>query len=305
MDYKSTLNMPKTDFEMRGNLANKEPNILKQWQKDNYYQNILAHHKGQKAFILHDGPPYANGNLHAGTAMNRTIKDFIVRSHAMLGFYTPFFPGWDTHGLPIENAVQKLGVDRKALSAAEFRKKCAEYAQGQIKTQMETEKRLGQIADYDHPYISLQKAFEARQIRSFANMALKGMIFQGLKPVYWSPFNETAVADSEIVYRDVKDATIYLKFPISDGKGILDNEDYFVIWTTTPWTIPSNEAVCIHPDLEYAEVLTEKGKLILLAKFVDNLLAKFNLTNKGILRTFKGRELEGICYHHTGKSCYR
>ena len=298
MDYKSTLNMPKTDFEMRGNLANKEPNILKQWQKDNYYQNILAHHKGQKAFILHDGPPYANGNLHAGTAMNRTIKDFIVRSHAMLGFYTPFFPGWDTHGLPIENAVQKLGVDRKALSAAEFRKKCAEYAQGQIKTQMETEKRLGQIADYDHPYISLQKAFEARQIRSFANMALKGMIFQGLKPVYWSPFNETAVADSEIVYRDVKDATIYLKFPISDGKGILDNEDYFVIWTTTPWTIPSNEAVCIHPDLEYAEVLTEKGKLILLAKFVDNLLAKFNLTNKGILRTFKGRELEGICYHH-------
>ncbi len=217
MDYKDTLNMPNTEFEMRGNLAQKEPGILKNWQQDNYYQNLLEHHKGQKAFILHDGPPYANGNLHAGTAMNRTIKDFIIRSHAMSGFYTPFFPGWDTHGLPIENAIQKLGIDRKALSAAEFRRKCEEYAHEQIAQQMETEKRLGQIADYEHPYITLTKGFEARQIQSFAKMALNGMIFQGLKPVYWSPFNETAVADSEIVYKDVKDATIYLKVPIADG----------------------------------------------------------------------------------------
>ena len=298
MDYKDTLNMPNTDFEMRGNLAQKEPGILKNWQQDNYYQNLLKHHKGQKAFILHDGPPYANGNLHAGTAMNRTIKDFIIRSHAMSGYYTPFFPGWDTHGLPIENAIQKLGVDRKALSAAEFRRKCEEYAHQQIAQQMETEKRLGQIADYEHPYITLKKEFEARQIQSFASMALKGMIFQGLKPVYWSPYNETAVADSEIVYKDVKDATIYLKFPIADGKGVLTADDNFVIWTTTPWTIPSNMAVSVHPDLEYALVQTSAGNLVVLAKFVDSLLEKFNLENLGILKTFTGKEIEGVTYHH-------
>ena len=298
MDYKETLHMPNTTFEMRGNLAKKEPGILKEWQDHNYYQNILEHHKGEKAFILHDGPPYANGNLHAGTAMNRVIKDFIVRSHAMSGYYTPFFPGWDTHGLPIENAIQKLGVDRKSMSSAEFRKKCEEYARKQIAQQMETEKRLGQVADYDHPYITLLPEFEARQIRTFGQMASKGMIFQGLKPVYWSPFNETAVADSEIVYKDVKDATIYLAFQIADGKGVLDSDDYYVIWTTTPWTIPSNEAVSLNPDLIYAEVQTEKGKLVVLEKFVDKLLAKFNLENKGVLRTFKGKELEGITYHH-------
>lgn len=298
MDYKDTLNMPNTDFEMRGNLAQKEPGILKNWQQDNYYQSLLKHHKGQKAFILHDGPPYANGNLHAGTAMNRTIKDFIIRSHAMSGYYTPFFPGWDTHGLPIENAIQKLGVDRKALSAAEFRRKCEEYAHQQIAQQMETEKRLGQIADYEHPYITLKKEFEARQIQSFATMALNGMIFQGLKPVYWSPYNETAVADSEIVYKDVKDATIYLKFPIADGKGVLGADDNFVIWTTTPWTIPSNMAVSVHPDLEYALVKTSAGNLIVLAKFVDRLLEKFNLENLGILKTFTGKEIEAATYHH-------
>lgn len=305
MDYKDTLNMPNTDFEMRGNLAQKEPGILKNWQQDNYYQNLLKHHKGQKAFILHDGPPYANGNLHAGTAMNRTIKDFIIRSHAMSGYYTPFFPGWDTHGLPIENAIQKLGVDRKTLSAAEFRRKCEEYAHQQIAQQMETEKRLGQIADYEHPYITLTKGFEARQIQSFASMALKGMIFQGLKPVYWSPYNETAVADSEIVYKDVKDATIYLKFPIADGKGVLTADDNFVIWTTTPWTIPSNMAVSVHPDLEYALVKTSAGNLVVLAKFVDRLLEKFNLENLGILKTFTGKEIEGVTYHHVAldKEC--
>ncbi len=298
MDYKETLHMPKTDFEMRGNLTKKEPGILKQWQENNYYQDLLKHHEGQKSFILHDGPPYANGNLHAGTAMNRVIKDFINRTHAMSGYYTPFFPGWDTHGLPIENAIQKLGVDRKKLSAAEFRKKCDEYAHEQISQQMETEKRLGQIADYEHPYITLTKEFEARQIRNFSKMALDGFIFQGLKPVYWSPFNETAVADSEIVYRDVKDATIYLAFQIADGKGVLDSDDYFVIWTTTPWTIPSNEAVCLNERLEYSEVQTKKGKLIVLSKFVDKLLEKFELENLGVLRTFKGKELEGITYHH-------
>lgn len=298
MDYKSTLQMPRTTFEMRGNLAKKEPVILKQWEENNYYQTLLDHHKGQKAFVLHDGPPYANNDLHAGTAMNRIIKDFIIRTHAMSGYYTPFFPGWDTHGLPIENAIQKLGVDRKKLSAADFRSKCMEYAKKQIEIQMATEKRLGSIADYEHPYITLDKHFEARQIRTFADMALKGLIFQGLKPIYWSPFNETAIADSEIVYIDKTDPTIFVSFNVVDGKGVLDENDNFVIWTTTPWTIPANLAICLNPDLVYAEVKTEKGNLIFLENMVDDLLGRFNLENQGILRTFKGRELENITVKH-------
>ena len=194
MDYKDTLHMPRTSFEMRGNLAKKEPGILKQWEDNNYYQTLLEHHKGEKAFVLHDGPPYANNDLHAGTAMNRCVKDFIVRSHAMSGFYTPFFPGWDTHGLPIENAIQKLGVDRKKLSSAEFRSKCMEYAKKQIEIQMATEKRLGAVADYDHPYITLDKHFEARQIRTFEKMALDGLIFQGWAATPFEQWKQTSPA---------------------------------------------------------------------------------------------------------------
>ena len=297
MEYKETLQMPKTDFEMRGNLPTKEPKILEKWEKADHYHKILDKNKDHTPFVLHDGPPYANGNLHAGTAMNRIIKDIIVRSKAMAGFYTPFFPGWDTHGLPIENAVQKLGVNRKEVTPKEFREKCEEYAWGQLNTQMATEKRLGQIADYEHPYISLNKEFEARQIRSFAKMALDGMIFQGLKPIYWSPYQETAIADSEIVYFDVKDPTIYVAFDVSDAKGVLDGDERFVIWTTTPWTIPANLAICLNPDFEYAVVKTEKGKLIFLNSMKDALLEKFELTGE-VVKTFKGRELEGITVKH-------
>ena len=298
MEYKETLHMPKTEFEMRGNLPNKEPDILKSWQDDDYYHKFLDKNKDKTPFVLHDGPPYANGNLHAGTAMNRIIKDIIVRSKAMLGYYTPFFPGWDTHGLPIENAVQKLGVNRKEVSAEEFRKKCEEYAWSQIKTQMATEKRLGEIADYENPYISLKKEFEARQIKSFAKMALDGMIYQGLKPIYWSPYQETAIADSEIVYIDKKDPTIYVAFDVKDNKGVFSEDAKFVIWTTTPWTIPANLAICLNEAFDYVMVKTEKGNLIFLKSMTEKLLEKFELTNLGELHTFKGKELEGIkCVH--------
>ena len=298
MDYKDTLHMPNTGFEMRGNLANKEPGILDKWQKQDYYKRILEKNEGNKPFILHDGPPYANGNLHAGTAMNRTIKDIIVRSKAMAGYYTPFFPGWDTHGLPIENAIQKLGVNRKEVTAKEFREKCEEYAHQQIAGQMATEKRLGQVADYEHPYITLNKEFEARQVRSFAKMALDGMIFQGLKPIYWSPWQETAIADSEIVYFDKKDTSIFVAFDVLDGKGVLDGDEKFVIWTTTPWTIPSNLAICLNDYLDYCVVNTEKGKLIFLESKIDELLPKFGLTNLGVLKHFKGRDLEYVTVKH-------
>ncbi|MBR2990574.1 MAG: isoleucine--tRNA ligase [Solobacterium sp.] len=298
MDYKNTLRMPKTEFEMRGNLAKKEPLILKQWEEDHYFEKLLDHHKGEKAFVLHDGPPYANNNLHAGTAMNRVIKDFINRSHAMNGYYTPYFPGWDTHGLPIENAIQKAGVDRKALTPAEFREKCMEYAKKWIDVQMGTEKRLGQIADYEHRYVTLDKHFEARQIRSFAKMALDGLIFQGLKPIYWSPYNETAVADSEIVYFDKKDATIYVAFNVTDGKGMLGSDDRIVIWTTTPWTIPANQAIAVNADLEYAEVATEKGKLVFALSLLETLKGKLSLEKAEVLRVFKGKDLEYIRVQH-------
>ena len=298
MEYKDTLNMPDTGFEMRGNLPTKEPQILKKWEEKDHYHKILEKNEGHTPFILHDGPPYANGNLHAGTAMNRIIKDIIVRSKGMLGYYAPFFPGWDTHGLPIENAIQKLGVDRKKVSPREFREKCEEYAHQQIKGQMETEKRLGQVADYDHPYITLTKDFEARQIRCFAKMAMDGMIFQGLKPIYWSPYQETAIADSEIVYFDRKDPTIYVTFDVKDGKGVLDGDEKFVIWTTTPWTLPGNVAITLHPELEYAIVETEKGKLIMLKDLVEMLMQKFELNDYKVLKTYKGKELEYIVCKH-------
>lgn len=297
MEYKDTLHMPNTEFEMRGNLPSKEPNFLKEWEEDDHYTKILERNKGNKPFVLHDGPPYANGNLHAGTAMNRIIKDIIVRSKGMAGYYTPFFPGWDTHGLPIENAIQKLGVNRKEVSPSEFREKCAEYARGQIATQMTTMKRLGQVADYKHPYITLNKEYEARQIRSFAKMALEGLIYQGLKPIYWSPYQETAIADSEIVYFDRKDPTIFVSFDVVDPKGVLDGDEKFVIWTTTPWTIPANLAICLNEAFDYAVVKTEKGKLIFLESKVEELLNKFELTGE-VIKTFKGKELEGILCRH-------
>ena len=298
MDYKDTLLMPKTDFEMRGNLPTKEPLILEKWEQEEHYKKILQAHENEPYFVLHDGPPYANGNLHAGTAMNRIIKDFINRTHAMNGFYTPFFPGWDTHGLPIENAIQKLGVNRKEIAPADFRKKCEEYAYGQIATQMQTMKRLGTVADFEHPYITLKKEFEARQINSFAKMALDGLIYQGLKPIYWSPVSETAIADSEIVYIDKKDPTIFVAFDVLDGKGVLNGDERFVIWTTTPWTIPANLGICLNEAFTYAVVQTEKGKLIVLEKKVDELLEKFGLTNQGILKTYLGKELEYVTVKH-------
>ena len=222
----------------------------------------------------------------------------IIKYKSMNGFNAPYVPGWDTHGLPIENAVQKLGVDRKKVSPSEFRQKCEEYAHEQIKTQMATEKRLGQVADYQHPYITLQKGFEARQIRSFAKMALDGMIYQGLKPIYWSPYQETAIADSEIVYFDRKDPTIYVTFDVSDGKGILQGDEKFVIWTTTPWTIPANLAICLNPRFTYAVVKTQKGKLIVLDSMVKDLMAKFELKEYEVIKTYRGEDLEGIRVKH-------
>ena len=229
MNYKDTLHLPKTDFEMRGNLNKKEPAIQEQWDAQKIYQRMLETREGAPLFSLHDGPPYANGNIHIGHALNKILKDILVRSKYMAGFKTPFRPGWDTHGLPIEVAIQKLGVDRKTMPTHEFRKLCEDYAREQVAIQTKDFKALGTVADYDNPYITLNKDFEAKQIAIFAKMAMKGMIYKGLKPVYWSPSSESALAEAEIEYQERRDPTIYVSFNVVDGKDVLSSDDSLLI----------------------------------------------------------------------------
>ncbi len=298
MEYKDTLLMPKTAFEMRGKLPSKEPLIQKRWQDEDLYGKMMAKRDGAPKFVLHDGPPYANGDIHLGHALNKIIKDIIVRSHFMAGYQTPYIPGWDTHGLPIETAITKQGHDRKKMPLADFRKLCYDFALEQVERQKKGFLAVGSIGDYDHPYVTLHKTFEARQIEVFAKMALDGLIYKGLKPVYWSPSSESALAEAEIEYKDVKSPTIFVKFDVLDGKGVLNGDESFVIWTTTPWTIPANLAICLHPQFTYALVECEKGKLIVLAEMVDALWEKFELKEKKLLNTFQGKELELITTKH-------
>ena len=298
MNYKDTLLMPKTDFEMRGNLPKKEPKYVQRWQDNNMYEKVIQQNEGKDSFVFHDGPPYANGNMHMGHMLNKVIKDVICRYKNMQGLYTPYIPGWDTHGLPIENAIQKLGVNRKEMDTAKFREKCDAYAHEQVNKQMEQLIRMGTFADYKHPYLTLQHEFEARQIEVFAKMAMDGLIFKGLKPVYWSPSSESALAEAEVEYHDVKSPTIFVKFAVKDGKGILDNDVNFVIWTTTPWTIPANLAICLNANFVYALVETEKGKLIVLETMVDELMAKFEISDYKVINHYKGSELEYITCQH-------
>ena len=298
MDYKDTLHMPKTDFEMRGNLVKKEPKIQKRWQDIDLYGKMLEKRKDAQPFVLHDGPPYANGDIHLGHALNKILKDVINRSRYMAGYKVPYIPGWDTHGLPIETAVTKAGYDRKKMGIAEFRKICHDYALEQVARQKAGFLALGSIGDYDHPYITLQKEFEAKQIEVFGKMALDGLIYKGLKPVYWSPSSETALAEAEVEYKDMKTPTIYVKFKVKDGKGLLDDDTYFVIWTTTPWTIPANQGISLNPRMTYAVVDTDKGKLVMLEMLVDQLCNDFGCERYEIIKTFKGQEAEYITYEH-------
>ncbi|MEG0330482.1 MAG: isoleucine--tRNA ligase [Longicatena sp.] len=298
MEYKDTLFMPKTDFEMRGKLPSKEPKFQQRWKEQEIYEKMLAKREGCEAFVLHDGPPYANGDIHLGHALNKILKDVIIRNRFMAGYKTPFIPGWDTHGLPIETAIQKLGHNRKEMELADFRKLCYDYALEQVAKQKAGFLSLGVVGDYDHPYITLNKEFEAHQIQIFGRMASEGLIYKGLKPVYWSPSSESALAEAEIEYHDIKSPTIFVKFAVKDGLGILDNDTSFVIWTTTPWTIPANLAICLNKDFTYALVQSEKGKLIVLQEMVDALWDKFELKQKDIIKTFKGKELEMITCQH-------
>ena len=296
MEVKKSLLMPKTSFEMRGNLATKEPLLIKKWTEDEVYTKM---NEGKDLeFMLHDGPPYANGAMHCGHMLNRVIKDFVIRYKNMSGFKTPFVFGWDTHGLPIENMVTKSGVNRKTTPIYEFREKCKEYAYTQVERQKADIRRLGCLGDFDHPYITLTPEFEAREVECFKEMALKGLIYKGLKPVYWSPSSESALAEAEIEYQDVKAYTIYVSFDVKDGKGIVDNDAKFIIWTTTPWTLPANLAICANPLFNYGLFETNKGKFVFLQDLKDTLCDLLGFTTCTLIKEFKGKELDGIVCSH-------
>ncbi|SIT67743.1 isoleucine--tRNA ligase [Edaphobacillus lindanitolerans] len=298
MDYKSTLLMPKTDFPMRGNLPKNEPNMQEKWEKMDIYGKVLERTKGRPFFVLHDGPPYANGDLHMGHAMNKVLKDIIVRHRSMTGFHAPYVPGWDTHGLPIEQALVNKGVNRKEMSVAEFRKLCEEYAYEQIDRQRTQFKRIGVRGDWDHPYITLKPEFEARQIGVFGDMAKKGYIYKGKKPVYWSPSSESALAEAEIEYKDKRSPSIYVAFPVKDGKGVLDAGTNFIIWTTTPWTIPANLGISVHPEFVYSVVEADGKKWVVAKDLVEQVGEKLGWTDAATVKEMKGAELEHIVATH-------
>lgn len=300
MDYKDTLLMPKTNFPMRGGLPNKEPKIQEEWDANDIYQKALDKNKDNEHYILHDGPPYANGNLHMGHALNKILKDFITRYKTMQGFYTPYVPGWDTHGLPIEQALTKKGVKRKELSIAEFRRKCEAFALEQIENQKKDFKRLGVKGDFADPYITLKPEYEAAQIRLFGEMADKGLIYKGKKPVYWSPSSESSLAEAEIEYQDKRSPSIYVAFDVKDSKGIVDEDAKFVIWTTTPWTLPSNVAITVHPDLIYGQYNVNGDKYIIGKDLVANVAEALGWNEAAIEleKEFKGSDLEYIETQH-------
>ena len=275
-DFNATLNLPKTDFPMRAGLPKREPEMLKNWEEMDIYNEMLKKNEGHPRFSLHDGPPFSNGNIHMGHALNKSIKDFIVRSYAMRGYYTPYIPGWDNHGMPIESAIIKeQKLNHKAMSVADFRSACEAYARKYVGIQREGFKRLGVIGDWEHPYCTMNKGFEADEIRIFGKMYRNGHIYKGLKPVYWCAKDETALAEAEIEYQDDPCTTVYVKFPMFDHQGKLSHLDtsklYFVIWTTTIWTLPGNLAIALHPDEQYSIVKAPNGEMYIMA---DALTAK-------------------------------
>ncbi|MEK5215024.1 isoleucine--tRNA ligase [Psychrobacillus sp. FSL H8-0487] len=298
MEYKDTLLMPKTAFPMRGNLPVKELEIQAKWAEQDIYKKVQDHTKDRPFFVLHDGPPYANGDLHMGHALNKVLKDMIVRHKSMTGFHAPYVPGWDTHGLPIEQALTNKGVKRKELSLAEFRKLCEEYAYQQIDNQRSQFKRLGVRGDWENPYVTLTPDFESRQIEVFGAMAKKGYIYKGLKPVYWSPSSESALAEAEIEYQDKKSPSIYVSFKVTEGKGVLEEGTKFIIWTTTPWTIPANLAISLHPKVEYAVVETKGSKFVVALDLVKAVAEELGWEEYTVERTLLGQEMDRLVAKH-------
>ena len=302
--YDLTLNLPKTDFPMRAGLPKREPDMLKHWEELDIYNEMLKKNEGKPLFNLHDGPPFSNGNIHMGHALNKCIKDFITRSYAMRGYYTPYIPGWDNHGMPIESAIIKeQKLNHKAMSVADFRSACEAYAEKYIGIQMEGFKRLGVIGDWEHPYKTMNKGFEADVVRVFGKMYKNGHIYKGLKPVYWCAHDETALAEAEIEYQDDPCTTVYVKFAMNDDLGKLSHLDksklYFIIWTTTIWTLPGNLAIALHPDESYAIVKAANGEMYIVAEaLVEKVMKVGGIDEYEIVETHSGSFFENMLASH-------
>ena len=301
MDYNQTVHLPQTDFPMRAGLPKREPDMLKEMYDHDLYNKMVKRNEGKPTFVLHDGPPYANGNIHIGTALNKILKDIIVKEKNMTGFCAPYVPGWDTHGLPIESAVLKdKSVKREEMTTAQFRTKCREYAESYIAKMTGQFQRLGVLGEWDNPYITLLPEFEAKQIEVFGKMAEKGLIYKGMKPVYWCPFDQTALAEAEIEYADDPCTTIFVKFPVADDKGKLGqyadlSRTYFVIWTTTPWTIPGNYAICLNAEFDYVLLQVPSGDVYVLAQDLAESVCKaagIDYAACTVLATLKGSAFE-------------
>ena len=304
MEYKSTLNMSKSGFPMRAGLPKREPEMLKHWEELDLYNELLKKNEGKPLFNLHDGPPFSNGALHMGHALNKSLKDFITRSYAMRGYYTPYIPGWDNHGMPIESAIIKQNkLNHKAMSVADFRTACHEFADHYIDVQREGFKRMGVVGDWEHPYKTMDPSFEAQEVRVFGKMYRNGHIYKGLKPVYWCPHDETALAEAEIEYQDDPCTTVYVKFPMNDDLGKLGHLDKsklsFVIWTTTIWTLPGNLAIALHPDESYAVVKAPNGEMYIMAEaLVEKVMKIGGFDSYEIVETHPGSFYENMLASH-------
>ena len=305
MEYKKTLNMNKSGFPMRAGLPMREPGMLEQWNKVDVYHELLKKNEGKPLYALHDGPPFSNGGLHMGHALNKSLKDFMIRSAAMRGYYTPYIPGWDNHGMPIESAIiKKNKLNHKKMSVADFRSACHEFAQHYIDVQMEGFKRLGVLADWEHPYKTMAPSFEAEEVKVFGAMYKKGYIYKGLKPVYWCWHDETALAEAEIEYQDDPCTTVYVKFPMHDDLGKLPNVDcsklYFVIWTTTIWTLPGNLAICLNPRESYVIVRDNaSGEMYIVAEaLMDKVMAIGSVSDYTVVERHEGAFFENMLADH-------
>ena len=304
MDYKNTIITPKTDFPMRAGLPQREPAMLERWNKIDVYGQLLKKNEGKPAFILHDGPPFSNGDLHMGHALNKTLKDFIIRSYAMRGYYTPYVPGWDNHGMPIESAIiKKNKLNHKAMPVTEFRSACEAFAQDFIDRQMAGFRRLGVMGDWAHPYKTMDKHFEAEEVKVFGEMYRKGYIYKGLKPVYWCPKDETALAEAEIEYQDDPCTSIYVKFAVKDDKGKLADygtaNTYFIIWTTTTWTLPGNLAIALNPVEDYVLLQADNGERYIVASaLAEKTMKAGKIEHYEELTHFNGRFFEYMTAQH-------
>ncbi|HFQ79765.1 MAG TPA: isoleucine--tRNA ligase, partial [Desulfobacterales bacterium] len=297
MDYKSTLNLPKTKFKMKANLAQREPEFLKQWQRDDLYARVQEQTAGRPAYILHDGPPYANGHIHIGHALNKILKDIILRSKRMSGFHCAYIPGWDCHGLPIEHNVdEELGEKKRLIPPLSFRKACRDYANKWVKIQRDEFKRLGVLGDWDNPYLTIDYRYEAATAREFNRFLASGSVMRSKKPVYWCSSCQTALAEAEVDYADISSPSIYVKFPLRDDLSDIDpllvGDIKVIIWTTTPWTLPANLAVAMHPAFVYAAVRVGDEIWIMAEERVEAAMAEFELSGYEILTTFSARQLE-------------